>query len=79
MERMYKGVLTESPHPTDLDVRASYMVVNAESVYKALLSLLHQFKESEDEVRSDMYLSVYRFNSVSKKWIYETTRRISSL
>lgn len=78
MDRMYKGVLTNNPHPTELEIQSSYLVVSAGSVYKALLRLVHQL-EDMDDVHNYTYISVYHWNSVAKKWLFDETRRIDSI
>lgn len=79
MDRMYKGVLSQALKPSSIDLNTNYIVVNASSPYKALLSLIRAFKDREDEVVSTEYLSLYMWSIREHKWIYQTTRRIDSI
>lgn len=79
MDRMYKGVLSQALKPSSIDLNANYIVVNASSPYKALLSLIRAFKDRDDEVVSTNYISLYLWSSRGHKWEYQTTRRIDSL
>lgn len=79
MDRIYKGVLSQELKPSSIDLNSNYIVVNASSPYKALLSLIRAFKDRDDELVSTDYLSLYTWSFRERKWVYQMTRRIDSI
>ena len=79
MDAIYKGVLSQALKPSSIDLNSNYIVVNASSPYKALLSLIRAFKDRDDELVSTEYLSLYKWSIREHKWVYQTTRRIDSI